>query len=268
MNQPLKILLLEDDPITREQVENYIENKEDVILTHSTANSQEAVLFVEQDRPDAVIIDLELHYGSGNGLEFLGAVDELALDYHPYLLVTTNNSSQTTHEAARALGADFILAKYEDTYSAKYVIDFLLMMRQLIHKRSSSPSQLQIRQSELVPPSPASDRTIREEVNKALNSVGISPKAVGYQYLSDCIILKAKDMTTNVYAEICPIYHKSDASVERAMQNAINRAWRTSDPEELLQAYTARVNSDRGVPTVMEFIYYYATVMRTKLYIE
>ena len=59
-------------------------------------------------------------------------------------------------------------------------------------------------------------------------------------------------------------YKKNDTTIERAMEYAINSAWRTGDPDDLLQYYTARINSERGVPTIMEFIYYYATKLRNK----
>ena len=52
------------------------------------------------------------------------------------------------------------------------------------------------------------------------------------------------------------------------MQNAINRTWYTSDTEDLLKYYTARIRSDKGVPTLMEFISYYANKIRTELQAE
>ena len=42
------------------------------------------------------------------------------------------------------------------------------------------------------------------------------------------------------------------------MQNAINRAWKNVDPEDLLANYTARIKSSKGIPTITEFIFYYA----------
>ena len=41
-----------------------------------------------------------------------------------------------------------------------------------------------------------------------------------------------------------------------------------NDPEELLANYTARIRSDKGVPTMMEFIYYYAGKIKADLEIE
>ena len=57
-------------------------------------------------------------------------------------------------------------------------------------------------------------------------------------------------------------WNKAECSVERAMQNAINRAWNTADTADLLKYYTAVIKSDRGVPTITEFIYYYAQQIR------
>ena len=60
-------------------------------------------------------------------------------------------------------------------------------------------------------------------------------------------------------------YGKTDSSVERAMQNAINRAWRNSDIDELLTHYKAKISSDKGVPTLTEFIHYYANKIKSHI---
>ena len=49
------------------------------------------------------------------------------------------------------------------------------------------------------------------------------------------------------------------------MQNAINRAWRTFPVEELEAHYTAKTHSCRGVPTIMEFVFYYAGLLKTEI---
>ena len=46
------------------------------------------------------------------------------------------------------------------------------------------------------------------------------------------------------------------------MQNAINRTWTTSDLETLTQAYTGKISSSKGSPTVTEFIFYYANKIK------
>ena len=74
----------------------------------TTNNSFDAIEMVKNYLPDAVILDLELHLGGGNGLLFLNELKKLTLTRRPYILVTTNNSSNITLEQARSLGANFI----------------------------------------------------------------------------------------------------------------------------------------------------------------
>ena len=276
MTKELKVLLLEDEPADCQAFQTYIDRLDHVVLTRYTNSVNEALHLLETTCPDAVIVDLELHKGGGNGIQFLSGVQKLNPDKYPYLLVTTNNSSQTTHEAARAMGADFIMTKYEESYSVSYVIDFLLMIHGIVEKTAPTPptshsasnlpncSATKQPMPSLPLPANVSERDLREVVQNHLNTIGVSPKSIGYHYLTDAIILKSFTPDINIYNELGPKYKKSDASIERSMQYAINRAWRISDPDDLYQNYTARIPSERGVPTIMEFIYFYSTKLRTQ----
>jgi hypothetical protein len=84
---------------------------------------------------------------------------------------------------------------------------------------------------------------------------------LGRSYLIDAIIHRAEGQQSQV-AAIAKKYSKTEASVERAMQNAINKAWSTMQPEDLLLHYTARIHSEKGVPTVTEFVCYYANKLK------
>lgn len=261
MEQDLNILLIEDDENACTEIRDYVDTLDDVQLTAITNNSFEALDLVKNTLPDAVILDLELHQGGGNGLLFLTELKELSLPKQPYILITTNNSSTITFESARMLGADFILAKYESGYSAQYVIEFLRMMRNVILKHSSSSkssSHLNIESVE------QQNRKLTQRIQRELNFVGISPKVVGYRYLTDAILMTIRTSDSNLCRRLSEKYKKSDVSIERAMQNAINRAWRTSDPDDLLEHYTARISSERGVPTILEFVYYYANMLKVE----
>ncbi len=275
MKEQITILILEDEPDECSMFQQYVNSLEHVSIVGCTASSSEALALAQQTLPDAVIVDLELHNGSGNGLQFLAAVKQLALSPSPYLLVTTNNSSQTTHEAARSLGADFILTKYEADYSAQYVIDFLTMMLGTLkpaHPNTMTSTHTEqtkftSKQSRPAAPLPA-EFDVLEFIQNELNIIGISPKAVGYRYLADAILIKSLNPQANLFTILGPRYKKSDPSIERAMQYAINCTWRLNDIDELLLIYTARIRSDRGVPTIMEFIYFYSTKTRTHFKIQ
>ena len=88
---------------------------------------------------------------------------------------------------------------------------------------------------------------------------------VGRKYLTEAIQITINKPQSNICVVIGEKYNKTDASVERAMQNAINKAWRTSDIDDLAQNYTAKISSDKGVPTLTEFVYYYANKIKNEI---
>jgi len=264
MTNITKILVLEDDIRDCEELKKYADSKENIHILTCTADSDHAIEIAKTEQPDAIIIDLELHNGSGNGLLFLSSIRQLNLQNTPYLLVTTNNSSHTTHEAARSLGADFILTKYESAHSAKYVIDFLeMMVGTLTKQQTPATTQATPISSNPIPASAPNesipDSDIMDFIRQDLMMIGISPKAVGFRYLVDAVWIKLHNRDANIYSILGPKYNKSDPSIERSMQYAINRAWRVSDPDDLIKYYCARIHSDRGVPTILEFVFYYVS---------
>ena len=251
MKQEITILLVEDDVQACEELKTCIASTEGMRLIGITNNAESAQEVVLSQLPDMILLDLELHEGGGNGLQFL------------YIVVTTHTTSEVTFASARKLGADFILAKYEQGYSAQYVVDFILAVKDTVlsekarnksEKPALSPSQMEY--------------NVRQRIQREMTIIGISPKALGFTYLSDAIYRTIQKPETNIAQSLSGKYDKSPASIERAMQNAINHAWHTNDPEELLKNYTARIRADRGVPTMMEFIHYYATKIKMELEIE
>jgi DNA-binding NarL/FixJ family response regulator len=261
MDKPLSILLVEDEPIECKIFAEYIETVADVRLIGVTNNAEKALEFVEEYLPDAIILDLELHKGGGNGIAFLTALRRMHISVTPYILVTTNNISRITHEQARQLGADFVMLKSQDDYSAENVVEFLRSLKGMIHGYKRKLQGLE--QPE--PLSPAEmKRRIVNIVSAEIDLIGISPKTVGRDYLIDAIVMIIDGKTKHVLIAIAQKYNKTDSSVERAMQNAINRTWRSTCIDELQRLYTARITSNKGVPTLTEFVHFYANKFKNK----
>lgn len=107
--------------------------------------------------------------------------------------------------------------------------------------------------------------TLRDKISTELDLIGISSKLKGRQYLADAIEITYNQRVSNLCSIIAKKYSKTDASVERAMQTAINHAWRNTDIESLERYYTTYINPQKGVPTVMEFIYYYSAKIKKSL---
>lgn len=256
MDEKLLVLIVEDDKEACNELCSYIYQTDDIHLQDVTNNSHDALEFVRQGLPDAVILDLELHNGGGNGLFFLNDLKRLNLPRRPYILVTTNNSSVITLEQARDMGADFIMAKYESEYSAQYVIEFLRMMRKVIVQTRTASSASQVRsENERV-------RALTQRIQREFDLIGVSPKSIGYQYLTDAILLMYDQPQPNLCHKLSRKYQKTASSIERAMQNAINRTWHFGDTDVLFERYTARIRPEKGVPTMMEFISFYVKKLR------
>ncbi len=260
MEKKIEILLVEDDPNACKEIIEVIDESEDFLIVGVTNNASKAIQYIEEFLPDVLILDLELHEGSGNGLTLLSELRNMSLGKTPYILVTTYNSSSLTYDTARQLGADFIMSKYQEGYSARSVIDFLKIIRSAIRNKHKAAA---LQGATTESPEHYKKRITRQIITE-LNYVGINPKSVGYQYLIDAIIIMSKRPTQNICGIIGQNHGKSGASVERAMQNAINRAWRNSNIEDLLVHYTAKIDPERGNPTITEFICYYANKLKTE----
>lgn len=255
----LTVLLVEDDPAACRTFLACAEELKDVELISVTNNAAKALQDIQNYLPHAVILDLELHQGSGNGLDVLRGIRTIP-QANPYILVTTNNSSAVTHEYARQLGADFILSKHQGDYSEKNTLDFLRMMSSVIqNKQKSVPYQPLTTES----PKQRQQRT-SQRIMLELDRVGISPRMIGYQYLTDAIQLVIEKPQQHLCSTIGQMYGKTEGSVERAMQNAINKAWKTTDIDELLIHFKAKIHSAKGVPSITEFVYYYANQIKNE----
>jgi len=240
----------------------YIESTDDVRLVQVTNNAGKALEHVVDYLPDAIILDLELHKGGGNGVAFLKMLKQASLKIFPYILVTTNNISSVTHNQIRQLGVDFIMVKTQNDYNAESVIEFLRAFKGTI--QASRKRKQEADKYEEVPPAERK-RRIETQITAEMDLIGISPGVKGRRYLIDAIILiidGLDEQTQDITATIAERYSKSTPSVERAMQNAISNAWKYSDIEDLKRYYTALIRSDKGVPTLTEFIHHYANKIK------
>lgn len=105
-------------------------------------------------------------------------------------------------------------------------------------------------------------KRMQDRIKAELLNVGISPKMDGYQYLTDALELFIQKPQQRLSTTIAKKYGKSKACVEKGMETAINMAWMQTDIDVLLWHYTAKINPEKGVPTVMEFICYFADKLR------
>lgn len=253
-SQPMKILIIEDDINDCNNFVNCIKSRKDVELVALTDSDIEGLKYVKLKHPEGIVLDLELNNsitGNTDSLEFLSNLSKLNLNYQPIIIVTTHVNSKRTYDILHRNGVDLILYKDHPNYSCDYVLNKFLNLRNSVPQQTLNTLKEELEESE---------NKISDCIYHELDLIGVTPKLKGRQYIHDAILylIQNENNNTNVIRHLTKTYKKSGNTITNGIQNAIIHAWRISSIEDLTTYYTARVNYETGIPTPMEFIYYYA----------
>ncbi|MCL2859186.1 MAG: response regulator [Oscillospiraceae bacterium] len=253
--EDVSVLLVEDDKIESDIFKEYFLTKDKAMLIAVTNSSDEALNYVKTHSPDGVILDMELHYGVGSGYKFLKELQMLKIDDKPVVVVTTKLDSEIAYDFIYSYNVPSIFYKNKQDYSPEFVVNTLI---ELVNtKRKLRKSYIENIDTEEV-----KRKRIQNRITKELDIIGIGDNLRGKRYLFDAIYYLIENGIQNVeYPAVKMLeskYKKSHANVIKVMQTAIYHAWRKSTIETLEEQYTAVVYHNTGVPTVNEFIYYYA----------
>ncbi|MDR2571973.1 MAG: response regulator, partial [Oscillospiraceae bacterium] len=176
----LKVLLIEDEPDECAAIGRVIDSTNGIRLVGITNSIEKAFTDVKDCLPDAVILDIELQKGEGDGINFmerLAAADVV----RPFVLVTTGNTSKLIQERVRELGADFIISKSQEKYSAEYVVNFLMSMKSTILFRKMKQGIPE----EILTLDDRKEITKRilKRIDTELDLIGMNPRVKGRAYL-------------------------------------------------------------------------------------
>lgn len=252
-SKPMKILLIEDDINDCNNFINCVKSRKDVELVAVTDSDVDGLRYVQTKSPEGIVLDLELNNsttGNTDSLDFLSNLKRLKLNYEPIVIVTTHVNSKRTYEILHRSGVDLILYKDHPQYSCNLVLNHFINLRKISIERSASSVEDILKENK--------DK-ISDCINHELGLIGITSNLKGRKYIHDAILylIQNEDSDVNVIKYLTSIHKKSSTTVTNGIQNAIYHAWRTSPIEELTKYYTARVNYETGIPTTMEFLYYY-----------
>ena len=251
--KPMKILIIEDDVSDCNNFINSVKNRKDIEIIGITDSDVEGIKYVKLKHPEGIILDLELNNSiSGNtvSLGFLTELKKLNLEYEPIVIVTTHIHSKRIYDIVHKNGADIIAYKNHPNYSADYVLNKMISLRETTPQKTIETLKEELRDSK---------QKISDYIVKELDLIGIPSKMVGRKYIHDAILylIEHKDDDTNVIRHLTKVYKKSGNTITNGIQNAIIHAWNKTAVDDLLEYYKARVNPETGMPTPMEFIYYY-----------
>ncbi len=264
MENPISILLIEDNTKDYEEFKSYINQRNDVKLVAITDSDVEGLNLIRKLSPDVVILDIELHNGSGHTTSFplIEQLNKLTFKHKPKIIINTVVSSNTIYDYLHENGVDLIFYKKHQNYSVQNVIDTIVLLNKYSEDTTYTGNVV-------LNDSDETKQRISDMIDNELNLIGIGLHLQGRKYLHDAIYLlvaepeKAEEITLVQYLVLK--YKRSNSTISRAMQNAILHAWRISSIEDLEKYYTAKINYDTGIPTTNEFIYYYADKIKKSL---
>lgn len=259
--KPMTLLLIEDSINECIVFENYVKQRNDVKFVAITNSDIEGLELIKKYSPDAIILDIELHKGSGNATSFnlIETLHKMKFKTKPKIIVTTVVTSNTVYDYLHEKGVDLIFYKKHKNYSVENVINTLLLLNDYSEETTTSATIELDNSAEL-------EEKISQMINNELDLIGVGLHLQGRKYLHDAIYFVVtqsdKDERITVIQHLISKYKRSSSTISRAMQNAILHAWRRSSLEDLEKYYTARINYETGVPTPTEFVYYYAERVR------
>ena len=252
-SKPMKILIIEDDIADCNNFIECIKARKDIELVAVTDSDIDGLKYVKTKQPEGIILDLELNNsktGNANSFEFLSNLKNLRLNYEPIVIVTTHVNSKRTYDVLHRNGVDLILYKDHAKYSCNHVLN------QFINLRKVPTNTATISVEEILEDT---EKKISNLITHELELIGVTSKLKGKQYIHDAILylVQNENSDLNVIQYLTKIHKKSETTITNGIKNAIIHAWRVSAVEDLLKYYTNRINPETGIPTTMEFVYYY-----------
>ena len=250
-SNPMKLLIIEDDINDCNNFINCAKKRKDIEIVAVTDSDIEGLKYVKTKSPEGIVLDLELNNsvsGSMDSLEFLSELKKLRLNYEPIVIVTTHVNSKRTYQILHRNGVDLILYKDHPKYSANLVFNHFISLRQVPIEVTSVEDMIKDTRDK-----------ISDCINHELDLIGVTSNLKGRKYIHDAILylIENEDSDMNVIKYLTTVYKKSETTITNGIKNAIYHAWRASPIEDLTRYYTARVNYETGIPTAMEFLYYY-----------
>ena len=252
-------IVVEDEEYICEQYRSQVKEHENLYLIDTTNNAPDALKLVMDYTPDAVVLDIELNQGNGDGFSFLDDMKETCVGRKPLIIVVTNLISSYIHKRIHEKGGDYIITKSKPDYSVELVlntIDSLVSISSLDKSRQAELAKMMAKQEYAM--------RLKKKIAAEMDMIGMKPSLKGARYIKEAIEMNVEERRDNTKALLAEKYSVTVDSIEKAMRHAIEVTWK-NDPETLLFHYTAPIDSKRGAPSPAEFVYYYVDKIKREL---
>ena len=229
------VLLADANEEFRGMLRDSIEKTEEFAVVGSVGDGREALRFIEERRPNLVVLDMVLP--GMDGMHLLRQVKSEGKGTK-CIFLSGFFTEKILAEAAE-LGADYFLTKPCE-------------MNALLDRMHSVFEGESVQEDET--------SWLKNRVTEVIHEVGVPAHIKGYQYLREAIMIAVEDMdvinavTKVLYPAVAKRFSTTPSRVERAIRHAIEVAWDRGDLDTLQKYFGFTVNSAKGKPTNSEFI--------------
>lgn len=266
MVDKIRLLLVEDEADDCNRFVEYVDGMEELEMIGVTDSAERAIELVEELLPDVIVMDLEL--SEGDGIDAIFRIRKLTLPFDPYIIVTTNTTSQPTLQMVRDNGADFVVTKQTRGYGPKQVVNVILRTKKYLRKKAEGEMVAALPAIEAVSPDVKRERLARR-IKTEMSYISLMPGKHGYRLLVDAVLMVLDHpndilmVTKDIYPALAKKYSITSKNVERAIRSAIESAWNHAGFEALERHCPELINANRDKPTNKEFIYYLSDKIRS-----
>lgn len=241
----LKILIADNNVGLCETLETFLDRQDSMEVVGVAYDGEEAMLLIEQKRPDVVLLDITMPHLDGLGV--MERLAELELDPRPRIIVLTAFGREEIIRRFTDLGADYFVVK---------PFDLNVLADRIRQFAGDTPeaSALRIADTETTssPRVAARPGTNREAmVTELLHKIGIPAHFKGYNYLRDAVLtvmeeegLLGGSLTKELYPRLADKYKTTPGGVEAAIRNAVITAWDHGN-RAYLEELTGRISRGR-----------------------
>ncbi len=267
----IRILIADDNDEFCIILKDYLNNQENFDVIGIAKNGLEALKFIQENKPDLVILDIIMPH-----LDGLGVLEKLNLnkdsELAPKVIVLSAVGQDKITQNAIKLGVDYYVLKPFDMdvfiKRIKQMFNIVAEQKYFVNNEeyivnsSNKSSEDSFKQTESM--------DLESEITSIIHEIGVPAHIKGYFYLREAISMVVNDIellsavTKELYPSIARRYNTTSSRVERAIRHAIEVAWSRGQIESINKIFGYTIHNEKGKPTNSEFIAMVADRLRLK----
>lgn len=250
--------IVDDNKEFSDVLNEYFGREENIAVSWTAADGEEAVEMLEKELPDVLLLDIIMPKLDGLGvLEKLSSIPGAG---KLKIIVLSAVKQESIIHKAIGLGAEYYIVKPFD-------LDVLAKRIRQISKNDEVRSESG-RPVDAIVNAENRNTDLELEITNIIHEIGVPAHIKGYQYIRYAISMVVDDVdllsavTKELYPAIAKKFNTTPSRVERAIRHAIEVAWNRGKIDTIDRLFGYTVHTDKGKPTNSEFIAIIADKLR------